>query len=91
MGGVAAQPEPNMSDEQNKPEKKTLFIIDVMPFLYRGHFVFLRNPRVTSTGITTSAAKRSEYLAWAAARDAILIEDDFDSEFSASRKPTTRG
>ena len=44
-----------MSDEQNKPEKKTLFIIDVMPFLYRGHFVFLRNPRVTSTGITTSA------------------------------------
>ena len=55
MGGVAEQPEPNMSDEQNKPEKKTLFIIDVMPFLYRGHFVFLRNPRVTSTGITTSA------------------------------------
>ena len=44
-----------MSDEQNKTEKKTLFIIDVMPFLYRGHFVFLRNPRVTSTGITTSA------------------------------------
>ena len=44
-----------MSEEQNKPEKKTLFIIDVMPFLYRGHFVFLRNPRVTSTGITTSA------------------------------------
>ncbi len=55
MGGVAAQPEPNMSEEQNKPEKKTLFIIDVMPFLYRGHFVFLRNPRVTSTGMTTSA------------------------------------
>ena len=44
-----------MSDEPNKTEKKTLFIIDVMPFLYRGHFVFLRNPRVTSTGITTSA------------------------------------
>ena len=44
-----------MSDEQNKTEKKTLFIIDVMPFLYRGHFVFLRNPRITSTGITTSA------------------------------------
>lgn len=39
------------------------------------------------TGITTSAAKRSEYLAWAAERNAILIEDDFDSEFSASKKP----
>ena len=32
-----------------------LFIIDLMPFLYKGHFVFLKNPRLTSTGINTSA------------------------------------
>jgi DNA polymerase-1 len=32
-----------------------LFVVDVMPLLYRGHFVFLRNPRLTSTGINTSA------------------------------------
>ncbi len=32
-----------------------LFVIDVMPLLYRGHFVFLRNPRLTSTGLNTSA------------------------------------
>lgn len=32
-----------------------LFIIDLMPFLYRGHFVFLRNPRLTADGINTSA------------------------------------
>ena len=32
-----------------------LFIIDMMPFLYKGHFVFLRNPRITSSGINTSA------------------------------------
>lgn len=32
-----------------------LFIIDLMPFLYRGHFVFLRNPRLTAGGINTSA------------------------------------
>ena len=32
-----------------------LFIIDMMPFLYRGHFVFLRNPRMTASGINTSA------------------------------------
>ena len=32
-----------------------LFVIDVMPLLYRGHFVFLRNPRMTSAGINTSA------------------------------------
>lgn len=34
---------------------KKLFIIDLMPFLYKGYFVFLRNPRMTSTGINTSA------------------------------------
>ena len=34
---------------------KKLFIIDLMPFLYRGHFVFLKSPRMTSTGINTSA------------------------------------
>ena len=32
-----------------------LFVIDVMPLLYRGHFVFLRNPRMTTTGLNTSA------------------------------------
>ena len=32
-----------------------LYIIDLMPFLYKGHFVFLRNPRMTASGINTSA------------------------------------
>ena len=32
-----------------------LFIIDLMPFLYKGHFVFLRSPRMTSTGVNVSA------------------------------------
>ncbi len=27
----------------------------MMPFLYRGHFVFLKNPRITASGINTSA------------------------------------
>ena len=34
---------------------KKLFIIDLMPFLYRGHFVFLRSPRMTTTGLNVSA------------------------------------
>lgn len=36
-------------------ETSTLFLVDVMPLLYRGHFAFLKNPRKTSTGIVTSA------------------------------------
>ena len=33
----------------------TLCVIDLMPFLYRGHFVFLNKPRLTSSGLNTSA------------------------------------
>ncbi|MCL1921223.1 MAG: DNA polymerase I [Kiritimatiellaeota bacterium] len=32
-----------------------LFLIDVMPLLYRGHFAFLKSPRMTSAGVNTSA------------------------------------
>ena len=39
------------------------------------------------TGISADASKRREYLSWAAARDAVLIEDDYDSEFTLSGKP----
>jgi len=35
--------------------QRKLFIIDLMPFLYKGHFVFLKNPRMTTSGINTSA------------------------------------
>lgn len=39
------------------------------------------------TGITASAAKRREYLDWAAGGDRVVIEDDFDSEFALTRRP----
>ena len=38
------------------------------------------------SGITATASKRREYLRWAKGRDAIIIEDDFDSEFSGLTK-----
>ena len=38
------------------------------------------------TGITASASKRREYVSWAEQRKGYLIEDDFDSELSASSK-----
>ena len=33
--------------------------------------------------ITASASKRHEYAAWAVERDSIIVEDDYDSEFSS--------
>lgn len=38
------------------------------------------------SGVTASASKRHEYLRWAE-DGKILVEDDFESEFSVSRKP----
>ncbi|MBR6966052.1 MAG: PLP-dependent aminotransferase family protein [Clostridia bacterium] len=38
------------------------------------------------TGITAGASKRREYVSWAEKRGAYLVEDDFDSELSASSK-----
>lgn len=37
--------------------------------------------------ITASAAKKREYLRWSNEKNAIIIEDDFESEFTPSRKP----
>ena len=39
------------------------------------------------TGVTASASKRHEYLKWAQKGERYIIEDDFESEFSVSKKP----
>lgn len=39
------------------------------------------------SGATAPAAKRFEYLQWAARRDRWIVEDDFDSEFSRPGQP----
>lgn len=38
------------------------------------------------SGVTASASKRAEYIRWATERGSIIIEDDFDSEFTVSTK-----
>lgn len=38
------------------------------------------------SGVTASASKRNEYIKWATDRNAIIIEDDFNSEFTVSTK-----
>ena len=39
------------------------------------------------SGVTASASKRSAYIRWAGEGDRIIVEDDFESEFSLLRKP----
>ena len=39
------------------------------------------------SGVTASASKRHEYMRWAAKKQRYLVEDDFESEFTVSKKP----
>ncbi len=39
------------------------------------------------SGVTASAAKKREYLKWSRKKDGFIVEDDFESEFTPSRKP----
>ena len=40
------------------------------------------------SGVTATASKRHEYVRWAKEHERYIIEDDFESEFSVSTKPT---
>jgi len=40
------------------------------------------------SGVTASASKRHEYIHWSQQGERYIIEDDFESEFSVSTKPT---
>ncbi len=39
------------------------------------------------SGVTASASKKREYLKWSSKKDGYIVEDDFESEFTPSRKP----
>ena len=39
------------------------------------------------SGVTASASRRADYIRWAAQGDRVIVEDDFESEFSLLRKP----
>ena len=39
------------------------------------------------SGVTATASKRKEYLYWASLGDRYIVEDDFESEFTVSKKP----
>ncbi|MCF8359051.1 MAG: DNA polymerase I [Prolixibacteraceae bacterium] len=41
-------------NSENKPEKK-LFLLDAYALIYRSYFAFIRNPRINSKGLNTSA------------------------------------
>ena len=55
-------------------EKTTATVLHITPF------------NSFPSGITASASKRSEYINWAKTRDGYIIEDNYDSELTVSKK-----
>ena len=61
--------------ESNALQKCNADILHISPY------------RSYPSGVTATASKRHEYLAWAEKNNSYIIEDDFESEFSVSKKP----
>ncbi|MEV0717013.1 PLP-dependent aminotransferase family protein [Asanoa sp. NPDC050611] len=53
----------------------------------RATAVILTPAHQTPTGVVLAPARRQELLRWADERDAVMIEDDYDSEFRYDRRP----
>lgn len=60
--------------ESSALQKSTADVLHISPY------------RSYPSGVTASASKRHEYLKWAEKEDRYIIEDDFESEFSVSKK-----
>lgn len=60
--------------ESNALQKCNADILHISPY------------RSYPSGVTAAASKRHEYLAWAQKNNSYIIEDDFESEFSVSKK-----
>lgn len=53
----------------------------------RANILHITPYRSFPSGVTATASKRHEYLRWAEDDDRYIVEDDFESEFSVSKKP----
>lgn len=59
----------------------------IVPREFEARLLFVTPGRQFPTGVTLSPARRRELLAWAARRNAVIVEDDYDSEFRWSGRP----
>lgn len=51
------------------------------------HILHITPYRSFPSGVTATASKKHEYMRWASYDERFIIEDDFESEFSISKKP----
>lgn len=59
----------------------------IVPRDWDARLLFVTPGRQFPTGVVLSHARRRELLAWAARRNAVIVEDDYDSEFRWGGRP----
>ncbi|MDU4696593.1 MAG: PLP-dependent aminotransferase family protein [Paenibacillus sp.] len=59
----------------------------LVPRDWDARLLFVTPGRQFPTGVVLSHARRRELLAWAARRNAVIVEDDYDSEFRWGGRP----
>lgn len=82
-------------------DQKKLFLLDAMALVYRAHFAFISNPRITSTGINTSAIfgfmnalleilekEKPTHLAVVTDVSGVTFRNDIFPEYKAGREET---
>ncbi len=60
---------------------------DRLPDVSRPRFVYVTPSHQFPTGVTLSLERRLQLLAWAERRGALILEDDYDSEFRYAGRP----
>ena len=82
-------------------EKKRLFLLDAFALIFRGYYAFIKNPRINSKGMNTSAImgfmnslldlikrEKPDHLAVCFDRGGSKIRSDMYSEYKANRDET---
>ncbi len=82
-------------------EKKRLFLLDAFALIFRGYYAFIKNPRINSKGMNTSAImgfmnslldlikrEKPDHLAVCFDRGGSKIRSEMYSEYKANRDET---
>ena len=83
------------------PENKRLFLLDAFALIFRGYYAFIKNPRINSKGLDTSAIlgftnslldvikrEKPDHLAVCFDRGGSLARTEIFSEYKANRQET---
>ncbi|MBO0844337.1 MAG: PLP-dependent aminotransferase family protein, partial [Nocardioides sp.] len=77
--------ETHRADVRGVPVDDEGLVVESLPD--RARLVYVTPSHQFPTGVSMSLARRAALLRWAVTHDAVIVEDDYDSEYRFSRQP----